>query len=87
MKQPERMISLDPHIKTGEPVFTKENGLPHHLSGLVRNDSGGGKTFPEVTTPKSVESANSTTPAYSFVPLIFTRGDTRGGAHSLIHDL
>lgn len=28
----------------------------------------------EVTEPKSVESANSTTPAYSFVPLILTRG-------------
>ena len=28
---------------------------------------------------------NSTMPAYSFVPLIFTRGGTRGGALSLIH--
>ena len=44
----------------------------------------GGKTFPVVTSPKSTESTNSTMPAYSFVPLIFTRGDTRGGAHSLI---
>ena len=37
--------------------------------------------------PKSTESTNSTMPAYSFVPLIFTRGGTRGGAFRLIHDL
>ena len=37
--------------------------------------------------PKSTESTNSTMPAYSFVPLIFTRGGTRGGALGLIHDL
>ena len=41
------------------------------------------KTFTVVTAPKSTESTNSTMPAYSFVPLIFTRGGTRGGAHSL----
>jgi len=45
------------------------------------------KTFPEVTSPKSTESTNSTTPAYSFVPLIFTRRGIRGGAFRLIHDL
>ena len=45
------------------------------------------KTFTEVTAPKSNESTNSTMPAYGVVPLIFTRGGTRGGALSLIHDL
>ena len=38
-----------------------------------------------MTAPKSTESTNSTMPAYSFVPLIFTRGGTRGGAYRLIH--
>ena len=37
--------------------------------------------------PKSTESTNSTMPAYSFVPLIFTRRGIRGGAFRLIHDL
>ena len=37
--------------------------------------------------PKSPESTNSTMPAYSFVPLIFTRRGIRGGALSLIHNL
>ena len=37
--------------------------------------------------PKSPESTNSTMPAYSFVPLIFTRGGTRGGAFRLTHIL
>ena len=37
--------------------------------------------------PKSTESTNSTMPAYSFVPLIFTRRGNRGGAPSLIHIL
>ena len=34
--------------------------------------------------PKSPESTNSTMPAYSFVPLIFTRRGIRGGAFRLI---
>ena len=44
------------------------------------------KTFTEVKSPKSNVSANSTTPAYSVVPLIFTRGGTRGGAFRLIRN-
>ena len=37
--------------------------------------------------PKSTESTNSTMPAYSFVPLIFTRRGIRGGAFRLTHNL
>ena len=37
--------------------------------------------------PKSTESTNSTMPAYSFVPLIFTRRGIRGGAFRLTHYL
>ena len=35
--------------------------------------------------PKSTESTNSTMPAYSFVPLSFTRGGTRGGPARWVH--
>ena len=37
--------------------------------------------------PKSTESTNSTTPAYSFVPLFLHGEVTRGGAFRLIHNL
>ena len=37
--------------------------------------------------PKSTESTNSTMPACSFVPLIFTRRGIRGGAVRLIHGI
>ena len=37
--------------------------------------------------PKSCVSTNSTIPAYSFVPLIFTRRGIRGGAFRLTHYL
>ncbi len=36
--------------------------------------------------PKSCMSASSIMPAYSVVPLIFTRGGIRGGAVRLLHD-
>ena len=73
-----------------EPGEWADNGKYYKKEGVLPIYSGftdeNGQFKSNISLPSYV-SANSTTPAYSFVPLIFTRGDTRGGAHSLIHDL
>ena len=64
------------------PVCLPISSYPHIQFSHERRNC---KTFPEVTSPKSVESANSTTPAYSVVPLFLLGEVTRGGAYRLIH--
>lgn len=72
------------NIKKGECSYSLSNAI--RTLAMVRAT---GLEPACLTTyePKSYVSANSTTPAYSFVPLIFTRGGTRGGAIRLIYDL
>ena len=86
LRIPDIMVTDNPIITALQVIQCRKNiqqivfqVLPGNHPNVHR------KTFPEVTSPKSNESTNSTTSAYSFVPLIFTRGGTRGGAFRLIH--
>ena len=67
------------------PVFPqtkrKRGAMPLFFFWCGRQDS---NLHAFAEEPKSTESTNSTTPAYSFEPLLFTRGGTRGGAFRLI---